>query len=208
MRLLRRRNDSQAAEVGAVPAGDPAVDSEPLDPRRPPGKGKPTPRRREAQRRRTGPVAPPPKTRREAYKRMREQSGERRAALREGMLTGDERHLLPRDKGPERRLVRNIVDSRRNAGVLFLFVAVVYFLGLFIRDVRFQALAVSLWLSVLALLVIDSVVLGLKIRRMVRERFPDTTQRTRSLVFYGVTRATMIRRWRAPKPQVSVGAQI
>jgi hypothetical protein len=182
--------------------------AEPVDPRRPPGKGRPTPRRREAQRRRTGPVAPPPKTRREAYKRMREQGTERRTNLREGMKTGDERYLLPRDQGPERKLVRDIVDSRRNAGTLFLFVAVVYFLGLFVRDARFQAIAVSLWIAVLALLIIDSSVLGIRIRRLVQQRFPDTGERMFRLVLYGVTRATMIRRWRAPKPQVALGDRV
>ncbi|HEX6755738.1 MAG TPA: DUF3043 domain-containing protein, partial [Mycobacteriales bacterium] len=145
MRLLRRRSDP-GPEAASNGVQQPV---EPPDPRRPTGKGRPTPRRREAQRRRTGPVAPPPKTRREAYKRMREQSAERRAGMREGMRTGDERFLLPRDQGPERRLVRDVVDSRRNAGSLFLFVAVIYFAGLFVRDVRFQAIAVSLWVAVL-----------------------------------------------------------
>jgi hypothetical protein len=204
VRLLRRRSDPPAA---AEPV-EPANGGDSLDPRRTPGKGRPTPRRREAQRRRTGPVAPPPRTRREAYRRMREQGSERRAEVREGLRAGDERYLTPRDRGPERRLVRDIVDSRRNAGVLFLFVAVVYVVGLFVRDVRFQAIAVSLWLTVLVLLVVDSTVLGLRIRKLIRARFPDTRQSMRGLIFYGVTRATMIRRWRAPKPQVSVGDRV
>jgi hypothetical protein len=153
-------------------------------------------------------VAPPPKTRREAYKRMREQGSERRATTREGMKTGDDRYLLPRDQGPARKLVRDVVDSRRNAGTLFLFVAVIYFAGLFVRDVRFQAIAVSLWVAVLALLVVDSVVLGIRIRRLMRERFPDSNEPLWRLVLYGVTRATMIRRWRAPKPQVELGDQV
>ena len=34
--------------------------------------------------------------------------------------TGDERYLLARDRGPERALVRNIVDSRRTVGTWFL----------------------------------------------------------------------------------------
>jgi hypothetical protein len=199
VRLLRRR--SEATETVAETSA--AV--EPADPRHSPGKGRPTPRRRDAQRRRTGPVAPPPKTRKEAYRRMREQSAERRTSLREGMKTGEERYLLPRDQGPERRMIRDIVDSRRNAGSLFLFVAVVYFAGLFIRDVRFQAIAVSLWVAVLALLIVDSTVLGLRVRRRVHERFPDTNERMSRLVLYGITRATMIRRWRAPKPQVQLG---
>ena len=204
MRLLRRRNDAPA-EVEEI---EPVLAADGSDPRRPTGKGRPTPRRREAQKRRTGPVAPPPKTRREAYKRMREQGADRRAELRAGMMSGDERYLTPRDRGPERRLVRDIVDSRRNAGVLFLFTAVIYFIGLLIPSVQVKAAITSLWLTVLLLLVVDSIVLGLRIRKLIRQRFPDTEVRMRSLIFYGVTRATMIRRWRAPKPVVAVGQPI
>lgn len=202
--MLRRRSDSPAE----VEETGPVVVAGPDDPRRPAGKGKPTPRRRDAQKRRTGPVAPPPTTRREAYKRMREQGADRRAQLREGMRSGDERYLMPRDQGPERKLVRDIVDSRRNAGVLFLFTAAFYFVGLVIPNVQVKAAITSLWLTVLILLVVDSTVLGLKIRKLVRQRFPDTKIRMRSLVFYGITRATMIRRWRAPKPQATVGQPI
>ena len=62
----------------------------------------------------------------------------------------------PRDRGPERRLVRDIVDSRRNAGVLFLLSAVVYFVGLLIPNVQIKAAITALWLTVLILLVVDS----------------------------------------------------
>lgn len=204
VRLLRRRSDSPAdvEPVAPVVAGDPD------DPRRPVGKGRPTPRRREAQKRRTGPVAPPPKTRREAYRRMREQGAERRSTVRQAMQTGDERYLIPRDRGPERRLVRDIVDSRRNAGGLFLIAAAVYFVGLVIPNVQVKVAITSLWLTVLILLVVDSTVLGIKIRRLIRRRHPDTKQRMGGLIFYGITRATMIRRWRAPRPAVAVGTQV
>jgi cation transport ATPase len=206
VRLLRRRSDPPAEERDEPTPPSAAADA--LDPRRTPGKGRPTPRRREAQRRRTGPVAPPPRTRREAYRRMREQSAERRAEMREGMVRGDERYLMARDRGPERRLVRDIVDSRRNVGVLFLLMALVYAVSIFIPNLQLKAMATSLWLTVLLLLVVDSFVLGLRIRKLVRERFPDTTQSMRALVFYGVSRATMVRRWRQPRPQVPVGNRI
>lgn len=203
MRLLRRRSEAATETVAETPA---VVES--ADPRHSPGKGRPTPRRRDAQRRRTGPVAPPPKTRKEAYRRMREQGAERRAGLREGMKTGDERYLLPRDQGPERRMVRDVVDSRRNAGGLFFFLAIIYFGALFVRDARVQSIAVSLFTALMALLVVDSTLLGFKIRRLVRERFPETRERTSRLVLYGITRAMMIRRWRAPKPQVQFGDRV
>ena len=201
MRLLRRRSETPAEVDPAQPvAADAAA--------RQAGKGRPTPRRREAQKRRTGPVAPPPKTRREAVRRMREQGGDRRADAREGLRAGDERYLSARDRGPERRMVRDVVDSRRNAGVLFLLSAVVYFAGLLIPSVQIKAAITALWLTVLILLVVDSAVIGLRIRKLMRQRFPDSREPLGRLIFYGATRATMIRRWRMPKPAVEVGDAI
>jgi len=203
VRLLRRRSETPAEIDPAQPVGADAA-----APSRPSGKGRPTPRRREAQRRRTGPVAPPPKTRREAAKRIREQGNDRRTEAREGVRAGDERYLPPRDRGPERRLVRDIIDSRRNAGVLFLLSAIVYFVGLIIPNVQVKAAITALWLTVLILLVVDSTLIGLRIRKLMRQRYPDSSEPLSRLIFYGATRATMIRRWRMPKPVVDVGDAI
>ena len=97
-------------------------------------KGRPTPKRNEATRKR-GPVAPAPMTTAEARKRRKEMRTKltrderkaekvtRRADMaerREKMMAGDDAYLLPRDKGPERRYVRDIVDSRRNVLGLFM----------------------------------------------------------------------------------------
>jgi Protein of unknown function (DUF3043) len=201
VRLLRRRSETPAEVDPVQPVGADAAS-------RPSGKGRPTPRRREAQKRRTGPVAPPPKTRREAAKRIREQGNDRRAEARESIRAGDERYLPPRDRGPERRLVRDIVDSRRNAGVLFLLSAVVYFVGLIIPNPQIKAAITALWLTVLILLVVDSTLIGLRIRKLMRQRYPDSSEQLSKLIFYGATRATMIRRWRMPKPAVNVGDAI
>ena len=203
MRLLRRRSETPAEVDPAQP-----VAADAAGPARPGAKGRPTPRRREAQKRRTGPVAPAPKTRREAVRRAREQGNDRRADAREGLRAGDERYLSARDRGPERRMVRDIVDSRRNAGVLFLLSAVVYFAGLLIPSVQIKAAITALWLTVLILLVVDSAVIGLRIRKLMRERYPDSNEPLGKLIFYGATRATMIRRWRMPKPAVEVGDAI
>jgi uncharacterized membrane protein len=124
------------------------------------------------------------------------------------MRSGDERYLGARDRGPERRMVRDIIDSRRNAGTLFLMSAVVYFVGLIVPSVQVKAAITALWLTVLILLIVDSTIIGVRIHKLMRERFPDSTQKTSSLVFYGATRATMIRRWRSPKPLVEVGDKI
>jgi hypothetical protein len=171
------------------------------------GKGRPTPKRHEAQGRRAGPPPPPPTTRKEAYKRMREQQSSTRAQNRRAMLAGDENHLPARDRGPVRKLVRDIVDSRRNVGGLFLAVAGVALIGTVVPSLAVRTYATFLLFSYFLMLVVDSVVLGRKISRTVAARLPQE-KRGRGVVWYGISRATMIRRWRFPKPEVPVGAQI
>ena len=39
---------------------------------------------------------------------------------REKMMAGEDDYLLPRDKGPVRRFVRDVVDARRNLLGLFM----------------------------------------------------------------------------------------
>ena len=72
------------------------------------GKGRPTPKRRDAQKRRQAVV---PKDRKEAAKLWRERVREQRMQQRQALLTGDERHLPPRDQGPAKRLARDIEDT-------------------------------------------------------------------------------------------------
>ena len=172
------------------------------------GKGRPTPKRTEAQGRRQGPPPPPPTTRKEAYRRMREQQATTRASTRAGAARGDESALPARDRGPERRLVRDVVDSRRNAGSAFLLVAALVLAGYFIPNPAVQSYTVIVWFLFFLLIVVDSVFLGRRIKRTVTDRFPGTSQSVRSLIWYGVSRATMVRRWRFPKPQVELGAEV
>ena len=172
------------------------------------GKGRPTPKRSEAQGRRQGPPPPPPTTRREAYKRMRQQQATQRAQTRLGAARGDDSSLPARDRGPVRKLVRDVVDSRRNIGSLFLAVAGVALIGTFVPSTLLRSYASFLLFGFFMLLIVDSFVLGRLIKRKIAERFPDGAEKSRGVVWYGITRATMIRRWRFPKPDVAVGAKV
>ncbi|MCW2677466.1 MAG: conserved rane protein of unknown function [Modestobacter sp.] len=171
------------------------------------GKGRPTPKRAEAQGRRQGPPPPPPTTRKEAYKRMRESQAATRGTTRAAAARGDESALPARDRGPARRLVRDVVDSRRNAGSFFLVVAALVLIGYFVPSPAVQGYTVYVWFAFFLVIVADSFVLGRKIKRVLAERLPDHPEKTRSLVWYGISRATMVRRWRFPKPRVTVGEE-
>ncbi|MEV6630793.1 DUF3043 domain-containing protein [Actinoplanes sp. NPDC051470] len=168
--------------------------------------GQVTPKRVSSQRRVTEPA---PQNRREAYKKMRERQREERAEASAGMRAGDERYLLARDRGPERLLVRNIVDSRRTVGTYFFAGAIIVLIGSSTRMPQPVQLAANLLWAILAVaVIIDSFLIARKVRALVRERFPKTTQRLGSLSLYGIMRGLTFRRMRVPKPAVQLGEKV
>ena len=200
LRLPGRRADPTTPDTTAVtPHGSTAVGV---------GKGRPTPRRNAAQGRRTGPVPPPPTTRKEAYRRQREQQVAGRGSAREAAARGDDSSLTARDRGPERRLVRDVVDARRNLGSFFLVIAALLLVSLVVPSQALKVYSSFVLYAFFLVLVVDSIILSRKIKAKVAERFPNTTQKPNSLAWYGVSRATMVRRWRFPKPQVALGAEV
>jgi hypothetical protein len=166
-----------------------------------------TPKRTSAQRRHD--KAQAPANRREAYKHMRERQKVERAESAAGMRAGDERYLLARDRGPERALVRNIVDAKRTAGTWFFAGAIIVFIGSTGAMPREVQLGANLLWAILAIAVIvDSILIARKVKKRVSESFPDTKQRMGSLYLYGVMRGLTFRRMRVPKPQVELGDKV
>jgi hypothetical protein len=201
--LFSRKSDTPAAsDVNAEPVEDGLVHRSRAHT---PAKGKATPKRTEAQRRK---AEPPPANRREAMKRMREKQRAERQEAMAGMRAGDERYLLPRDKGPERALVRDIVDNRRTVGTLFFGGAFLILFAIQIPDGRVQAIANLIWLLLAFALVVDSFFICRKVKKLVTERFPKTTQKMGSLYMYAVMRGITFRRLRMPKTRVKIGEAI
>lgn len=178
------------------------------------GKGRPTPRRREAEGRKRGPAPPPPRTQREAIRRFRrsrgskEQRRKENATRRERMMAGDERYLLPRDRGPHKAFARDLIDSRRNVMGLFMPLAAVILLVIFIPIPAVQQYASLLSTAMLLTMLVEGVMLGRLVNKRVRERFPDAAGSSLGMGFYAFTRATQLRRLRVPKPRVSPGASV
>jgi Protein of unknown function (DUF3043) len=170
-----------------------------------PAKGKATPKRAIAQRRKAD---APPANRREALKRAREKQRSERAEAYAGMKAGDERYLLPRDKGPERALVRDIVDSRRTVGPWFFGGA---FVLLFLFQVNNDAVRLGanvIWFMLALAVIVDSVLISRRIKTLTKDRFPKSTESLRSLYFYGIMRAISFRKLRMPKTRVAIGEKI
>jgi hypothetical protein len=205
--FLRRKSADQASDVAA--AAVPAVPTV--------GKGRPTPKRSAAQGRR-GPVAPPPKTQREALKRSKEvgktlTKDEKRVASgerRERMMRGDDAYVLPRDRGPVRAFVRDATDTRRNVAGVLLPVALLSFVILLIRNQTVQVIGPLILMIAILAAVVDAIIFGRQLNRRVAQKFPKgdpsgLSTKPRSLAFYAFNRACLIRKWRVPRPRVGRG---
>nr|WP_276611947.1 DUF3043 domain-containing protein [Kineococcus vitellinus] len=170
------------------------------------GKGRPTPRRSEAQARNVRPLVPV--DRKAAARSAREAQRAERAKVQSALMTGDERYLPLRDRGPQKRFVRDVVDARRNVGEYFLIIAgvslVLSMLATPLGSAELVLVTTLLIYLMLAVVVVDSIVLGRKLKRAVAARFEEPE---RGLVSYGVTRALQIRRMRRPVAMVPRGAQ-
>lgn len=166
------------------------------------GKGRPTPKRREAERGRRRAVTAP-KTRKEAYKAMRERQREERGHQLAALRAGDESNLPARDRGPVRRYARDIVDSRRSVAEFFLPLALVILVLTFTSSTQLKAVGSMLWLVLVVLIVVDSLVLAFKLRRGLAKSFPG--QSTRGALPYALMRSMQIRRFRLPPPRLRGG---
>jgi hypothetical protein len=165
-------------------------------------KGRPTPKRKEAEsKRKVSSLAPVvTKDQKRASKALARQD---RLAQRAAYLRGEESALPSRDRGPARRYVRNYVDSRRSVGEYFLpIIFFVLVLTLF-PIAALQYGAIALMYAVLLVAVVDGILLSRKIRKAIETNFPGTT--TKGLGMYAWLRSTQMRRLRAPHPQVKVG---
>jgi hypothetical protein len=63
----------------------------------------------------------------------------------------------------------------------------------------------ALWLVVVVLIIVDSVVLSMKLRRGLARLHPDAP--TRGVVPYALMRSMQIRRFRLPPPRVKTGGR-
>ncbi len=180
---------------------------------RPVGKGRPTPSRASAQAARRRPLVPG--NRKEAAKDDRHRARESRARARAGALAGDDRFLSTRDRGPVRRLVRDVVDARYNIGENLLIIAFVVLIGNLVGtavtagDPRAAATvglaANAVLFSLVIIIVLDGVLLRRRVRAAVTERFGAGATQEKGLTFYAIMRALQLRRGRTPGVAVARG---
>ncbi|MFB9249070.1 DUF3043 domain-containing protein [Sphaerisporangium melleum] len=174
------------------------------------GKGRPTPKRREAQGRRRQPVTAP-SNRKEAYKQARERQAAERVRAREGMLKGDDRYLPVRDRGPAKKLARDWVDSRRTLSQYFLPVSLLLLVILWTipmfggeTGMLLYSYAITiLWPLMIVVVAASAVWVSQRVKKEAAQKLPE--ENLRGVGFYAAMRAMQIRRLRFPPPTVLPG---
>lgn len=176
------------------------------------GKGKATPKRRDSQAARKQPLVRTGATAvgKGASKEAKAAARAERGRGRELMMAGDERYLLARDKGPVRRFVRDMVDSRWNIGEfllpVMLVVVILSFSGLQLTQPGlFRAVFVGVYVM-LVVAGVDAFLLTRRIRAGVVGRFGADSY-AKGTTMYAVFRAFQLRRSRVPRPGVKRGGQ-
>lgn len=190
--MFRRRTDTATEEP-----------PQPPEPPKTAGKGRPTPKRREAEKRNRQPITAP-RTRKEAYRQARERQGVDRKKSREGQARGDQRYLLKRDKGPVRQLARDFVDARRTFGEFFMYLTILVVVLSMVAPMVVRVYLQTFGLPVMLVIIIgESVYIANRVKKLAHERFPDES--TQGVGFYSATRSMQIRRLRMPQARLKPG---
>ncbi|KAA9110909.1 DUF3043 domain-containing protein [Microbacterium rhizomatis] len=170
----------------------------------PVSKGRATPTRAEQEAARKRPLVADTK---EAKARARAELAQQREKARAGMAAGDDKFLPVRDKGPQRRFVRDYVDSRLHLGEAVMPAMVLVILATFVPLTAIQYWSfIALWIFII-FVIGDMVLLSIRVKAAAREKFgADRTEK--GLGWYAAMRTIQMRFMRLPKPQVKRGTKV
>ena len=169
------------------------------------GKGRPTPARKQQEAANRKPLVGDKSP--EAVKAARAAAAAERKKAREGMMRGEERYLTVRDKGPQRRLARDIVDSRFTAGQLVMPALFVMIIISYAGNVAVQVYTLlGMWI-LFFVIAVDAFFIGRRVERVIEAKY-GKGKLERGVRWYAAMRSIQMRPMRLPKPQVKRGDKV
>jgi hypothetical protein len=167
------------------------------------GKGRPTPKRKQAEQQNLRPLVP--KDRKAATKEAKTRTRAKENAEYDAMRSGDVAHMPKAERLPWRVYIRDYVDARFNIGEFFIPATFVILLVTMVMSIKWPALAnpfLMLMYVYLLIAVIDVAFMWRKLRKLLVEKYGEAAvgKGSRS-ASYAWSRAIQLRRWRLPKPR-------
>lgn len=163
-----------------------------------PGKGRPTPRRRDREAELKRPLVS--NNRKEARAKLASQ----RERARLGLANGEEKYLPLRDKGPQRKWARDYVDARWNFGEFLIPVMFAVIFATFLPSLEAQFIAIAVLWGFFLITIGDSILVGNLVRKGLRAKFGYDAVAP-GVRWYAAMRALQMRGLRLPKAQVKRG---
>ena len=198
MSLFKKRSQTPEPEPVAEPSPKPG------------GKGRPTPRRKDQQAKNLHSVVP-----KDRAAAKREARAAREAAWKrqnEAMVTGEEKYLPSREKGPVKRYIRDYVDARFCLGEYFMplvFVLLIISFGFSSLLPHYPLISFYTVLAMngyLLAAIADAVWCWARLRRRLTAKFgQERVKDEGTILFYVMSRCFMLRRWRRPATLVKRG---
>lgn len=169
------------------------------------GKGRPTPTRKEREAALRKPLVGDKSP--AAVKAAKARAAEERKTARDGMMRGEERYLTVRDKGPQRRLARDIVDSRFTAGQLVMPALFVMIIISYAGNTAIQVYTLlGMWL-LFFVIAVDAFFIGRRVEKSIEKKY-GKGKIERGVRWYAAMRSIQMRPMRLPKPQVRRGDKV
>jgi hypothetical protein len=208
-----RRRDAGADGAVDEAAADGARPGTPQSAQRPagggsavtPAKGRPTPKRSEAERRRRQPYAAPA-DRKAAARQARTRDRGERARKYEAMKRGEDWAMPLRDRGPVKALTRDYVDSKRRVSEFYMYILLVLLVMLLLKNTGLDAIVYPLVLVLVVVMVAEGIMISRGVKKLAAQRFPGES--TRGITRYAIMRMLQIRRFRMPAPRIGPGGKV
>lgn len=201
--MLGRKKNSDDDQLNQGSSAITATPNAQQHPPRPGAKNRPTPKRKDQEAARRRPIVPA--DREAAKKADKERQREARQSARAAAERGDESALPQRDRGPEKRYIRDRVDSRLSMGEIAMPLMLLAIVTLFIPNPAVQSYALLVVWAIVIVGAIDSFLLWRRIRSSLEMKFGKVPPRAAS---YTIMRTFQLRRARFPRPQVKRGDKI
>jgi hypothetical protein len=201
--------DPQGVKDNGAPAKDrPAAQA---------AKGRPTPKRSEAERNRyqtisggrtsgtrtTSPSTPSRPLSKEEKDRLKDRDRTERARRMDAMKRGEDWALGPRDKGPARKLARDYVDAHRRPSEYYMYALILLLVALVSHNKTINDYMSYLVVALIVVIIVDGYLIRHALRKLIAERLPGES--ARGLTMYALMRTLQIRRMRMPAPRLKPG---
>ena len=119
------------------------------------------------------------------------------------MAAGEEKYLPARDKGPQKKYVRDYIDARWSLGEVLLPLLVLVIVSYFFEAIAAYVL-IGVWAAIIVV-VAEGIIVGILLRRKLAAKF-GADRVERGVRWYAFMRMIQMRVLRLPKPQVKRGS--